>query len=272
MDRYERLAKAFVGLADTLVADYDVVELAQQLIDSAMELLPIDAAGIVLADDKGGLHVFATSSQQTRMLELLQLHADAGPCLDAYRTGEPVLVEDLHAEAARWPAFVERADEYDLRAVTALPLRLRTERVGALNLFAAEAGPMAAADVSVGQALADVAAIGILQQRALSQSEATNQQLQTALTTRLIIEQAKGVLAERGKIDMDRAFHLLRAHARRTNRRLAELAGAVIDGSATTEVLGTKSPNPPANTRVIPKDHRRHGSPRPKPSDQRSER
>ncbi|MET0455150.1 MAG: GAF domain-containing protein, partial [Mycobacterium sp.] len=198
MDRYERLANAFVGLADTLVADYDVIELAQQLIDTSMNVLPITAAGILLGDSKGELHVFASSSEQTRLLEVLQVEADVGPCLEAYRAGEPVTAPDLSAEATRWPAFAERATEYGFRSVTALPLRLRTERVGALNLFRAEVGDMPPADVSVAQALADVAAIGILHQRILTRSEMVNQQLQMALNTRLIIEQAKGVLAERG--------------------------------------------------------------------------
>lgn len=246
-DRYEHLAAALVGLADTLVDDYDVVELAQQLIDNAMALLPITAAGIVLADSKGALHVFAASSHQTRLLELLQVHSHAGPCLDAYRTGQPVIVEDLHTETTRWPAFVERAAEYDLRAVTALPMRLRAERVGALNLFSEHAGALAAADASVGQALADVAAIGILHQRVLARSETVNQQLQTALTTRLIIEQAKGVLAERGHLDMDRAFELLRTHARRTNRRLVDLARSVVDGAPTATILDAQSKDPRAN-------------------------
>lgn len=241
MDRYERLANAFVGLADTLVADYDVIELAQQLIDSTMALLPITAAGILLGDPDGGLHVFASSSEQTRLLELLQVEADVGPCLEAYRTEHLVLVEHLAAEAARWPAFAERAAEYGFRSVVALPLRLRGERVGALNLFRAETGPMATADVAVGQALADVATIGILHQRILTRSELVTQQLQTALNTRLVIEQAKGVLAERGAIDMDRAFNLLRGYARKTNRRLAELAREVVDGAATTDILGTKT-------------------------------
>jgi hypothetical protein len=241
MDRYERLANAFVGLADTLVADYDVIELAQQLIDSTMALLPIAAAGILLGDPSGGLHVFASSSEQSRLLELLQVEADVGPCLEAYRSGQPVLVENLVADAARWPAFAERADEYGFRSLVALPLRLRNERVGALNLFLEGTGPMTSADVAVGQALADVATIGILHQRILTRSELVNQQLQTALNTRLIIEQAKGVLAERGTIDMDRAFNLLRGHARRTNRRLADLARAVVDGAETTDILGTKS-------------------------------
>lgn len=239
MDRYERLATAFVGLADTLVADYDVIELAQQLIDSTMLLLPIAAAGILLGDANGDLHVFASSSEESRLLELLQVEADVGPCLEAYRTARPMLVEDLAAHSARWPAFAHRAAVYDFRSVMALPLRLRSERVGALNLFRSETGPMTAADVAVGQALADVATIGILHQRVLTRSELVNQQLQTALNTRLVIEQAKGVLAERGNVDMDRAFNVLRGHARNTNRRLAELAREVVDGADTTEILGT---------------------------------
>jgi GAF domain-containing protein len=241
MDRYERLASAFVGLADTLVADYDVIELAQQLIDSTMALLPISAAGILLGDSSGELHVFVSSSEQTRLLELLQVEADVGPCLEAYRTAQPLLVDDLNADRERWPVFSERAAEYGFRAVTALPLRLRDERVGALNLFRTETGFMPAADVAVAQALADVATIGILHQRVLTRSEVVNQQLQTALNTRLIIEQAKGVLAERGAIDMDQAFNALRAHARRTNRRLAELARAVVDGADTTDILERRS-------------------------------
>ncbi|MET0473923.1 MAG: GAF and ANTAR domain-containing protein [Mycobacterium sp.] len=241
MDRYERLANAFVGLADTLVADYDVIELAQQLIDTSMNVLPITAAGILLGDSKGELHVFASSSEQTRLLEVLQVEADVGPCLEAYRAGEPVTAADLSAAAARWPAFAERATEYGFRSVTALPLRLRTERVGALNLFRAEVGDMPPADVSVAQALADVAAIGILHQRILTRSEMVNQQLQMALNTRLIIEQAKGVLAERGGLDMDQAFKVLRAHARSTSTRLADLARSVVDGADTSRILGQSS-------------------------------
>jgi transcriptional regulator with GAF, ATPase, and Fis domain len=238
MDRYERLANAFVGLADTLVADYDVIELAQQLIDSTMTLLPIDAAGILLGDAKGELHVFASSSEQTRLLELLQVEADVGPCLEAYRTGHAVFAADLTTDFHKWPAFAERAGEYGLNAVTALPLRLRTERVGALNLFRSQPGLMDPADVAVAQALADVATIGILHQRVLTQSELVNQQLQTALNTRLIIEQAKGVLAERGTLDMDRAFNVLRGHARKNNKKLADLAREVVNGADTKDILG----------------------------------
>lgn len=239
MDRYERLANAFVGLADTLVADYDVVELAQQLIDSSMTLLPIAAAGIVLGDAMGELHVFALSSEQTRLLELLQVEADMGPCLQAYRTGAAVFVDDLSVDPRRWPAFAERAAEYHFRSVSALPLRLRDERVGALNLLRTDVGPLQQTDIAVGQALADVATIGILHQRIMTRSELVNQQLQTALNTRVVIEQAKGVLAERGGVDMDIAFSLLRAHARKTQQRLADLARAVVAGADTTVILNT---------------------------------
>ncbi len=241
MDRYERLAHAFVGLADTLVADYDVVELAQQLVDTSMALLPVAAGGIMIGDAKGELHVFASSSEQTRLLELLQVEADMGPCLQAYRTGKAVFVEDLTVGPDRWPAFAERATGYKFRSMTALPLRLRDERVGALNLFRAETGSLSPTDIAVGQALADVAAIGILHQRIVTRSELVNQQLQTALNTRVVIEQAKGVLAERGAVDMDGAFTLMRNYARRTQQRLADVAHGVVDGTETDAILDSRS-------------------------------
>ena len=145
--------------------------------------------------------------------------------------------DDLEVDSQRWPAFAERAAEYNYRSVSALPLRLRDERVGALNLFRTEAGALAPTDLAIGQALADVAAIGILHQRILTRSEMVNQQLQAALNTRVIIEQAKGVLAERGAVDMDGAFALLRSHARRTHQRLADLARAVVEGAETSAIL-----------------------------------
>ncbi|MFN0142708.1 MAG: GAF and ANTAR domain-containing protein [Mycobacterium sp.] len=237
MDDYGRLAQAFVGLADTLVADYDPIELSQQLIESSMALLPIAAAGLLIGDVHGELHVLASSSEEIRLLELLQVQADAGPCLVAYRTGQQVLVEDLNLEPQRWPAFAQQAAEYQYRSVSALPLRLRNDRLGALNLFRTEVGAMSPTDVSVGQALADVATVGILHQRTLTHSQLISQQLQGALNSRVIIEQAKGVLAERGSIDMDRAFVLLRAHARKTQQRLADVARAVVDNADTTAIL-----------------------------------
>jgi hypothetical protein len=242
MDRYERLANAFVGLADTLVADYDAIELAQELIDSCMALLPVTAAGIVLGDANGALHVFASSSEQTWLLELLELESGAGPCLEAYRSGSPGFVDDLTVDTGRWPEFAERAAQYGFRSISALPMRLRDERIGALNLFRGEIGALPRVDIAVGQALADVATIGILHQRIMNRSEIVNQQLQTALNTRTVIEQAKGVLAERGMLEMDEAFVLLRRHARDTQQRLAELARDVVEGADTSDILAGRTP------------------------------
>ncbi|MEN4478591.1 GAF and ANTAR domain-containing protein [Mycolicibacterium cosmeticum] len=237
MDRYDGLARAFVRLADTLVADFDVIELAQQLVDNAVELLPVDAAGIVLADVDGDFQVLASNSEQAHLLELFQIQQGSGPCLQAYLTGQPVIVEDLRTDTERWPAFAARAVEAGYLSVQALPLRLRTERVGALNLLRAVPGRLSTTDIEIGQALADVATIGIVHQRIAMRSDVLNQQLQTALNTRAVIEQAKGVLAERGKVDVDSAFTALRAYARNTNTLLADVARAVVEGADTTAIL-----------------------------------
>lgn len=237
VDSFERLAQAFVGLADTLVAEYDVIELAQQLVDSSMALLPIAAAGLLIRDPQGDLQVIASSSEQTRLLELLQVEADVGPCLLAYRSGNQVLIDDLGVDPQRWPAFAQRAAHYDFRSVSALPLRLRDERLGALNLFRTETGALSSTHIAIGQALADVATIGILNQQTLVHSELINQQLQSALNTRVIIEQAKGVLAERGNVDMEQAFVLLRSYARKTQQRLADVARSVVEKADTSAIL-----------------------------------
>ena len=237
VDNYELLANAFAGLADTLVADYDVIELGQQLIDSSMELLPIVAAGLLIRDPQGDLQVIASSSEQTRLLELLQLEADVGPCLLAYRSGNQAEVDDLSVDTQRWPAFALQAADYKFRSVSALPLRLREERLGALNLFRSETGALSSTHIAIGQALADVATIGILNQQTLLHSDLINQQLQTALNTRVTIEQAKGVLAERGNVDMDQAFVLLRSYARKTQQRLVDVALAVVEKVDTSAIL-----------------------------------
>jgi hypothetical protein len=202
-----------------------------------MQLLPIAAAGIVLGDSTGEMHVFATSSQETRLLEVFQIQADSGPCLCAYQTGEPVFVDDLDGDPQRWPEFTKRATEYGFRSMSALPLQLRGERLGALNPFRAEVGAMSPSDLAVGQALADVATIGILHQQHITESELVNRQLQSALSSRVVIEQAKGMLAERGVIDTELAFQLLRGHARKNQQRLADLARAVVAGEDTSAIL-----------------------------------
>ncbi|MQA15162.1 MAG: ANTAR domain-containing protein [Pseudonocardiaceae bacterium] len=228
--REQSLIEAFVGLADTLVDDYDIIDLLDRLASYSVTLLAADAAGILLADQQGTLRVLASSNEESEMVELLQLQAEQGPCLDCVHTAAPVSVPDLTDAAGRWPDFVAALDAGAYRSVHALPLRLRGQAVGALNLFGRQPGALADADLALGQALADVATIGILQERAIRRSEVLSEQLQTALNSRVIIEQAKGVLAERGELSMDAAFGRLRNHARNRNQRLSQLARLIVEG------------------------------------------
>ena len=235
--RESRLAQAFVELADTLVNDFDVVDFLHVLTRRATELLDAAEAGLLLADPGGTLHVMASSSEATGALELFQLQNEEGPCLECYRSGTPLIVEDLDTEAGRWPRFVPEALSTGFASVHALPMRLRQEIIGVLNLFGARPGRLSDADVTAGQAMADIATIGILQQRAIHQAHVTVDQLQGALTSRIIIEQAKGTLAERSGIAMDAAFEGLRSYARHHNRRLGDIAQELIDGTLEAEVL-----------------------------------
>jgi transcriptional regulator with GAF, ATPase, and Fis domain len=227
------LSETFVELTDTMVADFDVIDFLHVLTDRSAQLLDVSAAGLLLADPRGELRVVAASSEAARLLELFQLQNDQGPCLDCFRAGQPVSAGDLAAAAQRWPRFAAAAQQAGFAAVQALPMRLREQVIGALNLFRAGPGAFDAADVRVGQALADVATISLLHERSMRHSDTLNEQLQTALNSRVVIEQAKGKLAERLGLDMDQAFGLLRDHARNRNLRLSDLAQALIDGSAT---------------------------------------
>lgn len=238
--REQLLSRAFVGLADTLVDDYDIIDLLDRLVSYSVELLAADAAGILLADSHRELRVVAASQEDAEVMELLQLHADQGPCVECFRTGAPVSVSDLADAAGRWPVFVAAvANRGAYRSVHALPLRLRGEAIGTMNLFHRQPGALPDADLALGQALADVATIGILQERAIRRSEVLTEQLQTALNHRVIIEQAKGVLAHRGNLTMDVAFDRLRRYARTHHARLSEVARQVVETDLATDVLGT---------------------------------
>lgn len=237
MTREEHLVDAFVEAADTLVDDFDVIEFLHTVAARCVQLLEVDAAGVMLADQRGRLHATAASSENARLLELFELQTDAGPCLDAFHSGEPVVNADLQANQERWPRFAEAAQATGFVSVHALPLRLRATVIGALNLFCSAPGALSQADVRTGQALADVATIGILAQRTLHQAELLSTQLQRALTSRVTIEQAKGVLAERRGITMDEAFEILRGHARTHNLRLSELARDVAQRSSAVAAL-----------------------------------
>jgi hypothetical protein len=209
------LSGTFVDLADTLVADFDVIDFLHMLAERSVALLGASAAGVVLADPRGELRVAAASSQEAGLIELFQIQNDQGPCLDCFRTGQPVTAPDLTGPSPQWP-------------------RLRYDVIGALNLFRAQPGPLDPADLRIGQALADVATIGLLQERSVRRGEIAAEQLQGALNSRVIIEQAKGKLAERLSTDMDHAFALLRDYARNSNQRLTDVARSFVN-SATAD-------------------------------------
>lgn len=230
LPRAAQLAEAFVGLADTLVADYDVVDLLDRLVITAVALLDATAAGLLLLDQRGGMQLVASSSEESRLLELFQLQDEEGPCLDCVRSGAPVALDDV-AVPGPWPRFSREAERLGFRSVYAVPLRLRSEVIGGMNLFREVAAPLSPDERRVAQALADVATIGVLQQRSVHRVSLLAEQLQTALDSRITIEQAKGVLTERGQIDMDAAYQALRAYARDNNLGLSRLADDVVRGT-----------------------------------------
>jgi GAF domain-containing protein len=245
--REQRVSDAFVALADTLVDDYDIIDLLDQLVAHCVTLLAADAAGILLADPRGVLRPVAASSEDAYTMELLQIQAEEGPCLECYRTVAQVRIPDLARMAARWPRFAAAAtDAGAFVSVHAIPMRLRGQAIGALNLFHRTPGPLPDTDLALGQALADVATIGILQERAIRGGEVLNEQLQTALNSRVIIEQAKGVLAQHFGVPMDTAFDRLRRYARRNNLRLAEVARWCVAGELNLDMVSPA--NSPTDT------------------------
>jgi transcriptional regulator with GAF, ATPase, and Fis domain len=229
LTREEILLESFATLADSLVAGYDVVELLQKLVETCRDALDVTAAGLLLADEEGSLELVASTSEESRLVELMQVSADAGPCIECFHSGSAVTVPDLKNAPARWAAFRDAALEEGFAAVYAIPLRLRENRIGGLGLFRAEAGEMSDGDLRAAQALADVATIGILQERALRESDAVRQQLQLALNSRVLIEQAKGVLAFTHDLNMDEAFGMLRGYARQNRLPLVEVAQGLVN-------------------------------------------
>jgi GAF domain-containing protein len=237
MSREAMLARTLVKLADTLVADFDVVEMLTMVTDRCVDVLDVGASGIMLVAPDGDLRVIASSSETMRFLELFELQAQEGPCLDCYVSGKAVVNQDLALANGRWPRFAAEALASGFHSAHALPMRLRGAVIGALNLFHIEPGEMRQADIEAAQALADVATIAVLQHRASLEAQLLNDQLQHALNSRIVIEQAKGMVAEREGLDMERAFFVLRSHARNHNLRLVDVADRVIGGSLAPSAL-----------------------------------
>lgn len=237
MTREEALLEAFIEFADTIVDEYDVVEFLHRLAARCVALVDTSEAGIMLADHDGTLHYVASSSERMHLIELFELQHAQGPCLDAFHTGAAVH-SDLSDDARkRWPQFSVHARDVGFESVSALPMRLRTQVIGALNIFSSSPTPLNVDDQRVVQALADVATIGILQERAVNDARVVTSQLEAALESRTMIEQAKGIVAERSQVNIDEAFARLRAYARTHNRLLSEISQEVIAGTLSTEVL-----------------------------------
>jgi GAF domain-containing protein len=231
MTRESDVVQTLVDMADTLVEDYDVVDMLTGLADRCVRLLEVSAAGVMLATPAGDLNLVASSSEAMRLLELFELQAEEGPCLDAFRTGQPVEHQNLEAGVGRWPSFSSAALVAGFQSALALPLRLRKVTLGALNLLRATREPMTEADFIVARAFADLAALSIVQHRASMDAQRLNEQLSAALTSRIVIEQAKGVISERAGVDLTEAFSRLRVFARNSNRRLTDVAQAAVDGT-----------------------------------------
>ena len=233
--------RTFVQLADTLVDDFDLIELLTVLASRCVELLDASAAGILLADDHQKLRVMAASNEQIELLELFQIQNDEGPCLDCYQNGHAVIVTDLNADA-RWPLFAAESIRVGFPSVCALPLKLRNQTLGCLNLFMSAPVGLRASDVALAQALADISSIAISQDASARLSALREIRLQHALDSRVIIEQAKGMIAAHAALPMDEAFARLRGFARRNNLALTQTAHELVDGRRTVdEVTASRS-------------------------------
>ena len=241
MSREERLLAAVIDAVDTLVDDFDLIDFLHTLCGRCTELLDVSAVGVMLADPGGRLQLIAASDEHTRLLELFALQHEEGPCVDCHRDGSPRLNIDLNspAQTGSFPAFAQQAREAGYAVSHALPMRLRDQVVGAMNLFHTSKQDLTGADAQVAQALADVATIAILQHRTIAQSNQERSQLQAALSSRIVIEQAKGILAERWQTSLDLAFDALRRHTRGHQLRLSDVCRQVINGDIN---LGEISP------------------------------
>lgn len=245
----ERLAQTFVELADTLVAGFDLMDFLHTLTERCVELLGVDAAGLLLADGRGALRLVAGSTEQARVVELFQIQNDEGPCVDCFRSGQAVVISDIRTSeiVKRWPRFAPAAREMGFAGVHAIPMRLRDQVIGTMNLFRTAPNGLDEAVARAARALVDVATIGILQERAVRQQELVAEQLQAALHSRVMIEQAKGILAERHGVTPDQAFLMLRRYTRNHNRPLTALARDIING--TVDITQAPSHRPPQKPR-----------------------
>lgn len=229
VSRAGRVSAAFVKIADTLVGEFDVYDLLHTLVSESVEILGAAAAGLVLVDAAGELQVMASTSHESQMMETLQLEAGAGPCVDCFRTAAVVDIDDIATQGSRWPLFQSAALSQGFRSLHAVPMRVRHRTIGALNLFGSEVGSLTSENAAIAQAFADVATISLIQERAARESALINDQLRRALNSRILIEQAKGVIAQSSQVDMQTAFARLRDYAHAHNQTIYDTAEKVVN-------------------------------------------
>ncbi|MFD4629038.1 ANTAR domain-containing protein [Streptomyces sp. NPDC058284] len=250
--REMRVSAALIDLADTLVADFDPADFLYRVTEHCMDLLDIGDAGVMLAAHDGPLRLVAASSERVRLVELFELDASEGPCFTAFHEAAAIDHTHLAGPTPRWPRFSAHAHRTGYHGVHATPIRLREETLGVLNLFRRTPGPLPPADRHLSRALADATAISLLQQTTLEQHRTIHAQLQQALDTRTVIEQAKGFLTARHPTDPDTAFQRLRAHARHHHLRLTDLARDIVDGTTTLPPPGDPDAVPVRGVRPRP--------------------
>ncbi|WP_292988657.1 GAF and ANTAR domain-containing protein [Mycobacterium sp.] len=234
--RETRILNAVVSLVDSLLDSFDVVELLTDLSERCTELLDVEAAGLLLAGTREYLHLMAATSERSQDVELFQLQTDEGPCLDCYAHGHPVSVPDLAAEQQRWPRFVPAAVDAGFASVHAVPMRAASTVLGALGLFGTSPGEPDEADLLIAQTLAHIASVAILQGHPPTPAS-VQPQLRTALTSRIVVDQAKGFLSERLGLPVEEAFTLLRHYARAQGNHLTEVSRLLISDPAAREQI-----------------------------------
>jgi len=251
MSRQQHVVRVFLELADTLVEDFDVIDFLHQMTVRCRELLEVSDAAVFLSHSESRLHSPAPCTSGPLLQRVLEAACGQGPAVDAHRTARPVTVRDPADAAARWPQFAPRLRQAGYVRATALPMRLREENLGSLLLLHTGDLPLTAEDLGLAQAFADAAAIGLVHARTISRQHAVNEQLHTALQSRIVIEQAKGILAARCGVTLNQAFEAIRRYARHHRILLRNVARDVIDTGLTPAAApagprtGTTDPRPP---------------------------
>ena len=241
-----RLAQVFVELADTVVDTFDIIEFLDNLTERCVELLDADAAALMLVDQRNRLNLMAATAQEARVLGLFELQVQEGPCLECFSTGQAITNVYFADSQERWPKLGPTAVESGFGTTHALPMRLRAQVIGALNLFTGGQRRLSVADLATGQAMADMATIGLLHQRNAYDQTTLSEQLQLALNSRVLVEQAKGALADRAHISLSEAFNRMRDHARGNGPTLAGVASEVVAGDIPQDLLLTALSTPAA--------------------------